>query len=323
MTISEFELTLNDWGRKQIPFLFLVDFEMERPCAWPLNQVPGEILFSMNGISNVTGTPRSPLTEIKLNPQPISPNEYNSRFNFVKKRILLGDSYLVNLTIKTPLDLKGTLEEIYFRTNTSYKLWWKENFLVFSPETFVQIKNKKIFSYPMKGTVDASLPDAEEMLMQDIKELSEHITIVDLIRNDLSVVSTNVQVTKFRYLEKIKTNKKDLLQTSSEIAGDLPENYILKLGSILVSLLPAGSISGAPKNETIKIIKETEKETRGYYTGVMGIFDGQNLDSAVMIRFIEQAGHRFYYRSGGGITSQSEARKEYQEIVDKIYVPVY
>lgn len=175
----------------------------------------------------------------------------------------------------------------------------------------------------MKGTVDASLPNAEVMLMQDSKELSEHITIVDLIRNDLSTVSANVQVTKFRYSEKIKTNTKDLYQTSSEIAGDLPENYVSKLGTIIVSLLPAGSISGAPKNETIKIIKEAEKRTRGYYTGVMGIFDGQNLDSAVMIRFIEQVSHRFYYRSGGGITSQSEARKEYQEIVDKIYVPVY
>jgi para-aminobenzoate synthetase component 1 len=82
-------------------------------------------------------------------------------------------------------------------------------------------------------------------------------------------------------------------------------------------------VSGAPKNKTRTIISEAEKEKRGYYTGVAGYFDGDQIDSGVMIRFIEQEGDQFYYRSGGGITSQSQAQSEYQEMIDKIYAPIH
>ena len=87
-------------------------------------------------------------------------------------------------------------------------------------------------------------------------------------------------------------------------------------------LLPAGSVSGAPKSRTLEIIRSAEQSDRGYYTGVCGYFDGQNLDSAVMIRFIEQIGNGFYYRSGGGITAQSNLHAEYLEAIDKVYVPI-
>ncbi len=109
---------------------------------------------------------------------------------------------------------------------------------------------------------------------------------------------------------------------SSEITGKLSADYHKHLGDILVTLLPAGSISGAPKVKTLKIIEAAENETRGYYTGVFGYFDGENLDSGVMIRFIEQKGDRLFYRSGGGITIQSDLRSEYQEAIDKVYVPI-
>jgi para-aminobenzoate synthetase component 1 len=89
-----------------------------------------------------------------------------------------------------------------------------------------------------------------------------------------------------------------------------------------VSLLPAGSVCGAPKAKTLEIIRTAESEDRGYYTGVVGWFDGSKLDSGVMISYIEKQGDHFYYRSGGGITDQSELQKEYQELIDKIYVPV-
>jgi para-aminobenzoate synthetase component 1 len=90
----------------------------------------------------------------------------------------------------------------------------------------------------------------------------------------------------------------------------------------LVKLLPAGSISGAPKTKTVEIIRQAEQEKRGYYTGVVGYFDGKNLDCGVMIRFIEKQNGTFFYRSGGGITTQSIAEAEYQETIDKVYVPV-
>ncbi|OGU77880.1 MAG: hypothetical protein A2279_07140 [Stygiobacter sp. RIFOXYA12_FULL_38_9] len=86
-------------------------------------------------------------------------------------------------------------------------------------------------------------------------------------------------------------------------------------------MLPAGSISGAPKKKTVEIIQNAEKLERGYYTGVFGYYDGNNLDSAVMIRFIEQTAEGLVYRSGGGITFMSDVNSEYQELIDKVYVP--
>ena len=223
-------------------------------------------------------------------------------------------------------------------------------FVCFSPETFVRIKGGRIYSYPMKGTLDASLPNAEKQLMEDRKEAAEHATIVDLIRNDLSRVAENVRVDKYRYIDVLHTNKGDILQTSSEISGRLPEDYPHHLGEILDAQLPAGSITGAPKDKTMQIIQEAESYDRGFYTGIMGIYDQGELNSAVMIRFIEEetspvdfeadgeknfkakegkasegkepkANRKLYFKAGGGITSKSDCRKEYEEVIQKIYLP--
>ena len=173
----------------------------------------------------------------------------------------------------------------------------------------------------MKGTIDADLPGARDLLLNDEKEMAEHVTIVDLIRNDLSIHAHHVRVEKFRYIDTLVTNRKKLLQVSSVIPVQLPDNYRSKLGEIIFSMLPAGSVSGAPKEETLRIIRASEGSPRGYYTDIMGYFDGQDFDSAVMIRFIEQQGGRMIYRSGGGITFMSDPAKEYQELIDKVYVP--
>jgi len=214
------------------------------------------------------------------------------------------------------------LKEIFYFSRAKYKLIYKDKFVVFSPECFVRINKGKIYSFPMKGTIDASLPGASEIILNDEKEKAEHNTIVDLIRNDLSIVSKKVKVEKFRYIEKIKTNQKELLQVSSKISGILDGNYAENIGEIITSLLPAGSISGAPKKKTVEIIKKAEDYKRGFYTGIFGYFDGKNLDSAVMIRFIEKSGKELIYKSGGGITSFSDVKKEYNEMVDKVYVPI-
>lgn len=209
-------------------------------------------------------------------------------------------------------------------------------FVCFSPETFVRIKGGRIYSYPMKGTLDASLPNAEKQLMEDQKEAAEHATIVDLIRNDLSRVAEDVRVDKYRYIDVLHTNKGNILQTSSEISGRLPEDYPHHLGEILDAQLPAGSITGAPKDKTMQIIQEAEGYDRGFYTGIMGIYDQGELNSAVMIRFIEEevfpsktenrmnyeAIRKLYFKAGGGITSKSDCRKEYEEVIQKIYLPI-
>ena len=174
----------------------------------------------------------------------------------------------------------------------------------------------------MKGTIDADLPHADQLLLHNEKETAEHYTIVDLLRNDLAMVSQNVQVRRFKYLEQLSTTHKNLLQMSSEITGDLPANWQHSLGDLLFALLPAGSITGAPKKKTISIIRAAEQHPRGFYTGISGIFDGTDLDTCVNIRFIAQQDDALYYHSGGGITCNSTPENEYQEMIDKIYLSV-
>ncbi len=323
MTISEFKEQMNAWGKENTPFLFVVDFEMENPVILKLTEVDaGKILFNVNGLTNDPPIIQERKAIQVFEKLPIPLKDYTVKFNKVFEWLCYGNSYLTNLAVKTEIKLTCPLRELYFQSQAKYKLLFHDRFLVFSPETFVQINSGKIFSYPMKGTIDASIRNAREIILEDKKELAEHVTIVDLIRNDLSQWADHVEVTRFRYLDEIKTNGKVLLQTSSEITGTLPENYLSTLGDIITSLLPAGSISGAPKARTIEIIKQAEQEKRGYYTGIFGYFDGVSLDSGVMIRYIEKEGDKYFYRSGGGITTQSVVDSEYQEMIDKVYVPI-
>jgi para-aminobenzoate synthetase component I len=322
MSIAEFTSTIDAWASKQVPFLFLVDFEMKKPLAYPLAAVDAaELLYDFNGLTNAPRIDVHP-GAVKLGIRPVTLPEFEKKFSAVSHSLAYGDSYLANLTVRTALDVNCSLQQLFYRSKAKYKLLFKDSFLFFSPEIFVKIRDGKIFSYPMKGTIDAAIPGARDKILQDPKELAEHVTIVDLIRNDLSGVSHNVEVKRFRYIDELKTSDKRLLQVSSEIEGQLEEGYLQRLGSLLVKLLPAGSVSGAPKDKTLEIIRQAEGEDRGYYTGVAGIFDGQCFDSCVMIRFIEREDGQLYYRSGGGITAQSVMEKEYQEIIDKVYVPV-
>lgn len=321
MNISDFETEMNRLGRERVPFLFLVDFEMEKPLLYRVDEVDASrILFDVNGVKNYGDIPGTigPAIVEKL-PEPWL--SYKNKFDSVFTRLEYGDSFLTNLTIKTEIKINRTLQEVFLNSRAKYKLMFADEFLVFSPETFIQIREGRIFSFPMKGTIDAALPNAEGRILNDLKETSEHVTIVDLIRNDISQIATDVTVSRFRYIDRIKTSSKTLLQVSSEIVGHLERGYLSELGSILVRLLPAGSVSGAPKPRTLEIIRQAELEKRGYYTGVFGIFDGQSLDSGVMIRFIEKQGEKYFYRSGGGITTQSIGESEYQEAIDKVYVP--
>ena len=314
--------TMNELGSKSQPFFFLINYNMENCEVLPSGNVPNEkILFNLDNIHYNYPIANDRVKSLRLEKEPVSIKEYEKAFNFVQKHLHRGNSYLVNLTFPTPIKMEESLESIFHSVKAKYKILYQNKFVVFSPETFVQIKNGKIFTFPMKGTIDASLPDAEKKLLSNQKELAEHATIVDLLRNDLSRISSNVKVEKFRYVDKIKSSEKSLLQVSSKISGDLPANYAKNLGKIIFDLLPAGSISGAPKSKTLQIIKEAETYDRGFYTGIAGYFDGKNLDSCVLIRFIENHQGQYIYKSGGGITTQSVLNDEYQELIDKIYVP--
>lgn len=314
---------MNERSASRQPFIFIIDFKQEQILMGDPAEFPEEeIAFDFRGFTNVvrsSSLPELPPYSWRVNPYP--QEQYGHSFRYVLDNLLQGNSYLVNLTCAVEVNTDLSLRTIFDYAKAPYRLWMKDRFVVFSPEIFVRIKEDYIYSYPMKGTIDGSLPDARNLLLNDPKEAAEHATITDLIRNDLSMVSNEVEVTRYRYIDEVETNKGLLLQASSEIRGKLPEDWQNRLGEIFFSLLPAGSITGAPKKKTVEIIAAAEQYERGFYTGVMGYFDGNELDSAVMIRFIEQQENTFYYKSGGGITAQSNQQNEYDEVMRKIYVP--
>lgn len=316
---------MNQFGKERIPFLFFCNFEATENRILPLDNIDeNEINYWIRGKTNAPINPKEKkITPLEFSKSPISFTDYAKAFTIVKRNLDFGNTYLVNLTQATPIAINRNLRDVFFQANAPYKLWVKDQFVVFSPEIFVRIENGEIASFPMKGTIDAKLPNAEKELLNDPKEIAEHNTIVDLIRNDLSMIAKNVRVERFRYTDKLQTNQKELLQVSSEIVGELGPDFMEELGTHFFQLLPAGSISGAPKTKTIEIIKEAERYERGFYTGVFGLFDGQKMDSAVMIRFIEKKNGKLIFKSGGGITTFSQPEKEYQELIDKVYVPIY
>jgi para-aminobenzoate synthetase component I len=314
-------LRINELASYGVPFVFFTDFLGSTVWIKPESDISESVLkYQFSDKEDSAPIEIRPYTFEK---SPSDFAQFKEAYDHILDQIHLGNSFLVNLTCKTPVNTDLTLDEIFDISKAKYKMRYRDQFVCFSPETFIKIIDGHIFSYPMKGTIDASLPNAAETLMNDTKEIAEHITITDLIRNDLSQVAEDVTVTKYRFLTEVKTNQKTLLQASSEISGKLQSNYRTKLGNIIFKLLPAGSISGAPKHRTVKIILDSENHTRGFYTGICGRFDGTNLDSGVMIRFMQMENGKLVYKSGSGITSFSEAEKEYQEIIDKIYVPIH
>ncbi len=324
MMIPAWALHMDQLAAAGEPFLFILDFERAHPIVLSLKDISGQpldggIRFQIDKNNSDASREKH---EITFSKTPVSFEEYERGFEKVMQAIKAGDTYLLNLSYATKMTGLPSLEEIYDAVSAPYKLLVPGRFLLFSPEQFVAVTDGIIRTYPMKGTIDASIPDAEAILLADIKEQEEHATVVDLLRNDLSIVSRKVTVDRYRYLTAIKTGDKSLLQCSSEISGILDEAYAGKPGSIMHALLPAGSVTGAPKKKTVELITEIEPEPRGYYTGVFGVFDGSNLDSAVMIRMIEERPDGHYYRSGGGITYRSVAEQEYQEIIDKVYLPL-
>ncbi|MCK9163253.1 MAG: aminodeoxychorismate synthase component I, partial [Bacteroidales bacterium] len=213
---------MNSLGKDRTPFLFIIDFEQENSYIIdnPFNQ--SNILFTLNAISNsptYSSSQKSVSPNIK--PYPKSFENYNNQFNIIRKGLLNGDSFLANLTIKTKIDINLSLEEIFYRANSKYKLLLKDKLVCFSPESFVRINNNKISTYPMKGTIDASIKNASDVILNDYKETCEHNTIVDLMRNDLNIIASKVRVERFRYIDELKTSRGNILQVSSEIVGDL------------------------------------------------------------------------------------------------------
>ena len=301
-------------------FLFLISYDRSRILAEPLDRLPPGLLYRLGNWQNYRPRPiRSVPRNFRAAPLPFS--RYRKALEQVREEIRSGNTYLLNLTSPTPVESALDLEEIFHAAHAPYKLHLPGLFSCFSPEKFITIREGIVQTHPMKGTIDAALPDAERTILSDDKETAEHVMIVDLMRNDLNRISSNVRVKRFRYIDRIRAGEKELLQVSSEIVGALPADWRSRLGSHLREITPAGSVTGTPKRKTLEIIERIEGYERGFYTGIFGVCQGNELRSAVLIRFVEQTSGGLVYKSGGGITLDSDPASEYRELIDKIYLP--
>lgn len=313
-TLPQWAKTLNQLGEKRTPCFFVINYQGTSGEVFPLSTLPKDILFSFSEEKAAVSDPI--LIEKHPIPYPIFEKSFQKVFSHLEK----GDTALINLTFATEIGAVD-LNKVYQNAKAKYKILYKDEWVCFSPEIFVKIEADRIKTYPMKGTISATLPDAESLLLNNPKEIDEHKKVVTLLSTDLAHVATDIHVSKFRYIDVIEKSTGNLLQTSSEIIGTLQSDWQAHLGEILAKLLPAGSICGTPREKTMEIIRQAETYQRGYYTGIAGIFDGESLDTCVLIRFIERIGDKFYYKSGAGITAQSKPESEYKEILEKIYIP--
>ena len=250
---------MNECAKRNIPFLFAFNFELNEALFIENPSEQTEILFqtTLGGNSKPATALTKKADNISFRSEPF--DDYERRFNIVKQALQRGDSFLVNLTSRTPVSTNLSIKEIFDSTDAPYRLYVPERFVCFSPERFVLIQEDGTISTdPMKGTIDASLPNAEETILSNPKETAEHATVVDLLRNDISMNASNVHVARYRYITLIKGQEKSILQVSSEIKGQLSADWRSKVGDIILDMLPAGSISGAPKNSTVATIKKAD-----------------------------------------------------------------
>lgn len=258
----------------------------------------------------------------------ISFEEYKKALTKIKDEISNGNTYEVNYTYEYDVYTDTEDFELYnfllSRQKTPYNTFIKndyETLLSFSPELFFELEGRHILTKPMKGTVKrGSTIDEDknniEFLKNDIKNRAENIMIVDLLRNDLSKIAKTgtVKVPKLFETETHKT----LHQMTSEISAELREE--ISLYQILEAIFPCGSITGAPKISTMKIIDSVEKRERNIYCGAIGFLSPKKSVFSVPIRILQKQNNddRFKYRVGGAIVWDSDIQDEWEETVTKM-----
>jgi para-aminobenzoate synthetase component 1 len=222
---------------KGTPFLFIVSYDKSEVIVRPLNDLK-DIQVHIGNRKSEIGNQKHSTFNIQhsalLKKRPIAFSAYRSAFDRVIEEIEAGNTYLLNLTFPTPVETPLSLERIYEIANAPFKLLWPGRFVCFTPEPFVKITPEGVIStFPMKGTIDAKIPDAEAKILSDEKEMAEHVMVVDLLRNDLGIVANHVRVKAFRYIDRIVTADKTLLQVSSKIEAKLAADWPSRLGEIL------------------------------------------------------------------------------------------
>lgn len=254
-------------------------------------------------------------------------NKYYKNIEKIKTLIEEGFTYEVNYTYSNTLECNSDDLSLYefllTRQKTPYNTFIKneyETLLSFSPELFFKIKNGKIETKPMKGTVNKGEDEKEnikntEFLKNDEKNLAENVMIVDLLRNDLSKIAKtgSVNVPKLFEIEEHKT----LYQMTSTVTAELKDET--SLYDVLEAIFPCGSITGAPKISTMEIIENIEQEKRNIYCGAIGFISPEETIFSVPIRILQRKNteKNFTYNCGGAIVWDSEAEDEWQETIIK------
>ncbi|TCH61835.1 aminodeoxychorismate synthase component I [Acinetobacter sp. ANC 4862] len=255
-------------------------------------------------------------------------NEYVTAFKKVQDYIKAGDCYQINLTQEFTAEAQGSLlttaEEFWKLTNAPYSGYLKiDDFelLSCSPELFINFEaNRKIVTRPIKGTMPRYAdPKQDEQSKQDLihskKDQAENVMIVDLLRNDLSVYAETGSVKTPQLFEIESFNQ--VHHMVSEVTATLKEE--INSFDVLMSALPGGSITGAPKIRAMQIIDELEGAPRGAYCGSMGYFNFDGTGSwNILIRSIQKYQDEVSLWAGGGITIASDCDAEYQECFDKV-----
>ncbi|TKX30965.1 bifunctional chorismate-binding protein/class IV aminotransferase [Campylobacter estrildidarum] len=245
---------------------------------------------------------------------------YKENFLKVKEAIAKGQSYQVNLTqnfhFETLLDGFSLFNLLLKRQNTTFRAYIKykdREILSFSPELFFKTKKNTIITKPMKGTIKRDKDPKKDkenklFLKNDIKNLSENVMITDLLRNDLSklIKKQSMKVKLFK-IQSYPT----LHQMTSIIKGSLKKN--IDYYKIFKALFPCGSITGAPKIETIKLIENLEKRKRGIYCGSIGLIHKNKSKFSVAIRTLEKR-ENYQYSVGGGLVWDSNLNDEFDEL---------
>ena len=256
----------------------------------------------------------------------VSKEEYCKLVEKTKEYIVDGDIFQAVISRQFSSPYEGSLINPYRvlrTTNPSpYMVYMKiddEEIMSTSPETLVRLENGRLTTFPVagsrpRGTTEEEDQELEEDLLSDEKELSEHNMLVDLGRNDLGRISKfdSVEVTKYMMIHKYSK----IMHICSQVEGNIRDDCDAL--SAIESVLPAGTLSGAPKIRACEIIEELESEERGVYGGALGYLDFTgNIDTCIAIRMAVKKDGRVYVQAGGGIVADSIPENEYQESANK------
>ena len=253
-------------------------------------------------------------------------DEYCNMIERAKKYIYEGDIFQVVLSNRLDADFEGSLLNAYRilrTTNPSpYMFYFSSDDIEVagaSPETLVKLENGVLHTFPLAGTRPRGKDKAEDdrlekELLSDEKELAEHNMLVDLGRNDLGKISKfgSVFVEKYMSIERYS----HVMHIGSTVKGQIREDKCAL--DAVGAVLPAGTLSGAPKIRAMEIINELENNKRGIYGGAIGYIDFTgNLDTCIAIRIVFKKNGKVFVRSGAGIVADSVPKNEYQECINK------